>query len=141
MFYPTFNSYNLAMDWRYKLLRIDSQAGITVGMVALLLSNWLDAWYQLPQNFIYFLALANIAYGCYSFSLLIRKKRPKILIMLLIVANLTWAFLCLRWVIVFSKTANSFGLAHLLLEALFVGGLACLEWRWRELLITNPTRS
>ncbi len=128
------------MDWRYRLLRIDSQAGITVGVVALLLSNWLHAWYQLPQNFIYFLALANITYGCYSFSLLIRSKRPKILIMLLVVANLTWALLCLRWVIVFRQTASPFGLAHLLLETLFVGGLACLEWRWRELLQTNPAR-
>ncbi len=61
--------------------------------------------------------------------------------MLLVVANLTWALLCLRWVFVFSQTASPFGLAHLLLEALFVGGLACLEWRWRELLQTNPTHN
>ena len=74
MVHPTLNSYNRSMDWRYRLLRIDSQAGITVGIAALLLSNWLDEWYQLPQSFIYFLALANITYGCYSFSLLVRRK-------------------------------------------------------------------
>ena len=34
-------------------------------------------------------------------------------------------------------TASWLGLAHLILEALFVGGLALLEWRWREVLWAN----
>jgi hypothetical protein len=34
----------------------------------------------------------------------------------------------------FAGTASAFGLAHLLGEGLFVGGLAALEWRERERL-------
>jgi hypothetical protein len=33
-------------------------------------------------------------------------------------------------------TASAFGLAHLVGEGLFVGGLAVLEWRRRERLLT-----
>lgn len=128
------------MNWRYKLLRIDSLGGLSVGLVMLLLSYWLSAWYALPRGFIVFMALVNIAYGCYSFSLLIRTKRPPSLIALLVLANAVWAVLCVRWAIIFAQTASPLGLAHLLAEALFVGGLAYLEWRNRNLLLSNPSR-
>jgi hypothetical protein len=126
------------MNWRSKLLHFDSFGGLTVGVVVLLLSQWLSAWYGLPRGFVIFVALVNIAYGSYSFSLLVRKKRPRRLIVLLVVANLVWAVLCLVWVTVFAQTATVFGIALLLLEALYVGGLAYLEWRYREFLLTNP---
>ncbi len=100
----------------------------------LLASSWLRELYRLPQNLYLLIGLANMAYGCYSLSLASRARRPKALILLLIVANLTWALLCVRWALVYATTASLFGLAHLMAEALFVGGLACLEWRWREQL-------
>lgn len=128
------------MNWRYKLLRIDSLGGLSVGLAGLLFSNWLSAWYGLPRGFIVFMALVNIAYGCYSFSLLVRTKRPLRLIVLLVVANLVWAVLCVLWVAIFAQTATPFGIIHLLGEALFVGGLAYLEWRNRNFLLTNPSR-
>lgn len=129
------------MNWRYKLLRIDSVGGLIVGLVMLLLSDYLASWYGLSRGFIIFIALVNIIYGCYSFSLLVRVKRPLSLIVLLVIANLVWAVLCMLWVVIFAQTASFFGIAHLLGEAVFVGGLAYLEWRNRDLLLTNPSRS
>jgi hypothetical protein len=128
------------MNWRYKLLRIDSFGGLSVGFIMLLLSHWLSSWYMLPRGFIIFIALVNLAYGCYSFSLLIRIKRPLSFIVVLIIANLVWAVLCVYWAAIFTQTASPLGIAHLLGEAVFVGGLAYLEWRNRDLLLTNPSR-
>jgi hypothetical protein len=47
----------------------------------------------------------------------------------------------MRWAVIFWNTASPLGLAHVVAEGLFVGGLAVLEWRWRHLLQTNSTRS
>ena len=108
-----------------------------VGIIVVLASYWLSQWYQLPQTLVLFTGIANLAYGCYSFSLARQPKRPKTLIFILVIANLVWAILCLYWAITYSGTASWLGLAHLILEALFVGGLALLEWRWREVLWAN----
>ncbi len=125
------------MNWRYKLLQIDSFGGLSVGLLMLLLSYWLSGWYGLPRGFIIFIALANIAYGCYSFSLLRRVKRPLSLVVVLVVANLCWAVLCVLWAAIYAQSASPLGTIHLLGEAVFVGGLACLEWRYREFLLTK----
>jgi hypothetical protein len=125
------------MNWRYKLLRIDSFGGLSVGLLMLLLSHWLSSWYGLPRGFILFTGLVNIIYGCYSFSLLLRTKRPLSLIILLVLANLVWAVLCVLWAVIFAQTASFLGTIHLLGEALFVGGLAYLEWCNRDLLLTK----
>jgi hypothetical protein len=36
----------------------------------------------------------------------------------------------------FRETITLFGLIHLLADTVYVGGLAYLEWRWRETLQT-----
>lgn len=124
------------MDRRRQLLWVDGLAGAVAGVAMLILGGWLSELYQLPRNLLFLNALANLAYASYSLSLARRITRPPNLIRLLVVANLTWAVVCLRWAFIHSETASLFGLAHLVGEALFVGGLACLEWRWRELLRT-----
>jgi hypothetical protein len=116
------------------LLWIDCIAGGMVGIATLSLSRWLDNWYGLPQNLIVLIGIANLLYASYSFSLALLPKRLKVLIRLLIAANLIWAVWCLVWAFRFHMTASVLGLLHLVLEALFVGGLAGLEWRWREAL-------
>jgi hypothetical protein len=126
------------MNWRSKLLHVDSFGGLTVGALMLLFSPWLSSWYGLPRGFVIFTALVNVAYGSYSFSLLVRHKRPLRLIIFLVIANLIWAVLCVLWVAIFAQTARPFGIAQLLLEAFYVGGLACLEWRNREFLLVKP---
>ncbi len=124
------------MDLRRRLLWVDGLAAVVAGVVVLILGGWLSRWYQLPRDFLLLIGLVNLAYSSYSLPLARRSKRPKTLIILLVVANLAWAVACLRWAVVFSETASFYGLAHLVGEGLFVGGLACLEWRWRELLRT-----
>jgi hypothetical protein len=127
------------MNWRYRLLRIDSLGALTVGLAVLLFSNWLVSWFGLPLSSIIFMGMVNIAYGCYSFSLLVRIKRPLRLIILLVIANLVWALLCVLRAAIFAQTATPLGIAYLFLEAVYVGGLAYLEWRNREFLLINPS--
>jgi hypothetical protein len=117
------------------LLWVDSLAGLTVGIAMLLLLGRLVRWYQLPRDLLVLVGAANVIYGLYSLSLAARARRPRALILLLIAANAAWAVACLRWLAIYGREASALGLAHLAGEALFVGGLAIQEWRWREQLI------
>ncbi|MCH9648968.1 MAG: hypothetical protein K0U98_12075 [Deltaproteobacteria bacterium] len=123
-------------DPRRHLVWVDGLAGLLVGATMLLLRGWLSEWYGLPAGLLLLLGLANLAYGSYSTSLAARSHRPERLILLLVVANSLWAIFCLTLTIRFFDTATVLGLGQLLGEASFVGGLACLEWRWRDLLRT-----
>lgn len=125
--------------WR-RLLWVDCTAGAVVGAVTLSASGWLSGWYGLPQSFLLLTGAVNLAYASYSFSLAVRSRRPLPLILLLVVANLAWAAAMVRWAVVFRETATPLGLIQLIGEALFVGGLGLLEWRWRNLLRTAPAR-
>jgi hypothetical protein len=78
----------------------------------------------------------NLVYGSYSFSLAVRRTRPLALLTLLVAANLVWVLVCTALAVNFRDVATPFGFAHLLGEAVFVGGLARLEWRHRALLLT-----
>lgn len=122
------------MDWRRRLLWIDCTGAAVVGVAVLLSSGWLSDLHRLPQDFVLFLGWVNLGYGAYSYSLARRAERPIALILLLVAANLLWAVLCLRWAWIYSGTASPFGLLHLGGEGLYVGVLACFEWRSRELL-------
>lgn len=122
---------------RRKLLWVDCVAGAVVGVGMLALAGWLSDWYRLPYNLLIVMGLANLAYASYSFSLARRSKRPRALIVLLAFANMTWGLVCLGLAVYFFQTAGFFGLCHLVLEAIFVGGLGYVEWRWRELLLTE----
>ncbi len=124
------------MDIRRRLLWIDGLAALIAGAVVLLISGWLSEWYGLPRELLLFIGLVNVAYAANSISLAARSARPAKLILLLVIANLTWTTVCLILAITYRETITLFGFAHLVGEALFVGCLACLEWRWRELLRT-----
>ena len=121
---------------RRRLLWIDCTAAAVAGVVVLLIHGWLSGWYGLPQELLIFIGAANVVYASYSGSLAVRARRPKELILLLVAANLLWSMVCIILALTYEDTATLLGLAHLLGEALFVGGLAGLEWRWRELLLT-----
>ncbi len=124
------------MHWPSKLLWIDSIAGLTAGVFVLLLSPWLTDLYNIPLWTLRIMGLANVAYGIYSFQLARRKIRSGIMIIALVVGNATWAVICFAWFSTFFELASIWGLMHLFGEGLFVGFLASLEWRWRELLKT-----
>ncbi len=119
---------------RQSVLWIDATAAALAGVVVLLISGWLSGWYGLPQELLISIGAVNLVYASYSSSLAMRTRRPKALILLLVSANLLWSVVCVILALIYGDTATLFGLAHLLGEALFVGGLGGLEWRWRDLL-------
>jgi hypothetical protein len=124
------------MDVRRKLLWVDGLAAAVAGVAVLLSGSWLSEWYGLPREILLLVGGVNLSYALYSLFLAARAERPKALIILLVIANLVWAFVCLQWAVAFADTASMFGVTHLAGEGVFVGVLASLEWRWRELLRT-----
>ena len=124
------------MRWAPRLLWIDCTAAGSAGAAMLLLSGWLSVLYALPRAFVVGLAVVNLAYGAYSLSLARRDRRPIALIVALAAANGVWAVACVGMAAALADTASVFGLAHLVGEGLFVGGLGALEWRGRERLRT-----
>jgi hypothetical protein len=121
----------LLVSWRRNLLWVDCAGGLVAGLVVLSLSTWLAELYALPRALVVGIGLANVCYGTFSLSLAARSHRPPSLIVLLVAANATWAALCATGALVLWDTASGFGLAHLLGEGFFVGGLARLEWSAR----------
>lgn len=117
------------------LLWIDCSAGALAGVLILAFSGWLSAWYNVPRGLLLFMGAANILYACYSCSLSVRKNRPALMIKILIIANSFWAMVCLGIVSQYYEQLSSLGYLHLLAEAIFVGGLALLEWKWRDQLL------
>ncbi len=105
----------------------------------LLLAGWLDPLYGMQSGLYTAIAIANIAYGLYSFSLVVRKQRSRSAILLLVFANATWSLSCSvgAVVLLLTQSASGFGIAHVIAEGVFVGGLAALEWRYRDRLATS----
>lgn len=117
-----------------RLLWLDGLAAASAGLLVLGFSQGLSSLYGLPVPLLQFLAVVNLLYGSYSLGLACWPRRPRACILLLVLANTIWAGFCVRLALQQSGTASAFGLAHLLGEALFVGTLAALEWRYRKLL-------
>lgn len=124
------------MNSRRKLLWFDGFAGLIAGSLMFLASGLLEQWYKLPRELLLFIGLVNVAYASYSLSLAARSVRAMKFIVLLVGANLFWSAVCLVMAVAYFDVASPFGLAHLVGEALFVGVLAGLEWRWRAFLQT-----
>ncbi len=118
---------------------MDCIAGALAGVAMLLLVDWLAALYGMPKDLLVFIGMANVLYATYSFSLAIRRSRTLLLLNALIVANSLWALVCVGLAVRWAGTASLFGMAHLIAEALFVGALARLEWKWRQILLA-PSR-
>lgn len=121
-----------------QLLWVDCGAALVAGVATLSLSGWLSQLYALPRELLLGMGAANVAYGAYSGALARRAHRPQALLIVLVAANATWAGLCALAALLLAGTASPFGLAHLIGEGLFVGGLAGLEWHQREQLARGP---
>ena len=119
------------------LLWIDCLGGLAVGAIVLALSPWLSALYAMPKRFVIALGVANLSYGAFSLSLARRKVRPRGLLLLLIGANLAWAVFCVIASAILASEASAYGLALLLLEGAYVGGLGLLEWRYLDALLID----
>jgi hypothetical protein len=119
------------------LLWIDCTAGALAGVLVLLFSGWLSRLYSMPPGLLHLIGAVNLLYAGYSFSLAKRRIRPRRLITLLVIANGIWTVVCLGVAMHLSGTATFFGIGHLVGEAILVGGLASLEWKWREQLLST----
>jgi hypothetical protein len=119
------------------LLWIDCIAGALAGVLVLSFSGWLSSLHALPRDLLLLNGAVNLLYASYSFSLAARARRPRASINVLVFANLSWAVVCLWLVTVFAGSATVFGIGHLAGEAVFVGGLAGLQWRWRDQLLVR----
>ncbi|MGI9627835.1 MAG: hypothetical protein ACR2QM_13445 [Longimicrobiales bacterium] len=118
------------------LLWLDCGAAALVGAGVILFAGPLSGFEGLPRSLLIFTGVVNLVYGSYSCSLAVRADRTEGLIKLLVLANLAWVPVCFGLAVAFSESATPFGFMHLIGEGLFVGGLAALEWRNRELLLT-----
>lgn len=114
-----------------KLLWIDSLGALAVGIFVLIGSGFLAGLYGLSFGTVVTLALVNLIYGCYSFSLARRAHRPVSLIRVLAIANMCWAPVCIYIVVLNRTEITLLGMCHLLGEAVYVGGLGVMEWRYR----------
>ena len=121
-----------------RLLWVDCTAAAIAGVVVLMLSGWLSDLHALPQRLLLFVGAVNLLYGMYSFSLARQTHRPMYLIKILVFANAFWMVVCVGLATAYWGQASLFGLAHLLGEGIFVGGLAAMEWRQRHQLALIP---
>ncbi|MBJ94942.1 MAG: hypothetical protein CMP23_10795 [Rickettsiales bacterium] len=116
-----------------RIVWIDSFAGCAVGIAMLALSPWLPTLYGLVPGLYLFIAIANLSYGLFSGSLAMTAMRSGKLspvgINCLVLANSVWALACAVMLLATWSDATVFGAVHLVLEALFVGGLATVEFR------------
>jgi hypothetical protein len=117
-----------------QLLWVDCGAAALAGTTVLALSGWLGELYALPRELLVGMGAVNLGYAAFSGSLARRARRPRAMIVGLVAANATWAVLCALAAVRLAATASAFGMAHLIGEGVFVGGLAALEWRERERL-------
>jgi len=118
------------------LLWVDCTGAALAGVAVIALSGWLSRLEGVPQDVLIFTGAVNLLYASYSFSLAVRAERPMRSIKLLVFANLAWVPVCLGLLVAFAATATPFTCVHFVGEAVYVGGLAVMEWRHRALLLT-----
>ncbi len=122
------------------ILAVDACAGATAGLLVLSLRGWLADLYGFELPLVAFVGAANLAYACYSGTLAVRaalgRAPSRAAIAALVAANATWVLVCAGLAARTWPTATAFGLAHLTLEGLIVGGLAGVEYR-----VVLPRRS
>ncbi len=118
----------------HRLLWVDCTAAGLAGTLMLALSDWLSQLFALPIEVVLFIGMVNLLYGCYSFLLARRTRRPILLIKLLVYANAFWVLVCLSLAARFWHQASPYGIAVFTGEAMFVGTLAVLQWNQRSRL-------
>ena len=115
-----------------RLLWADFTAGATAGAFMLSLSIWLESIYQIPRLFLLFMGTAGFLYAAIALALASRPVPPPHLVALLGSANLVWAAVCVLSAFILLSSASWLGLAHLVVEAVFVSWLGVNELRLRS---------
>lgn len=111
------------------MLRIDSAAGFSWGVLVVCLHGQIAVWLGLPQNLILFQAMANFTYAAYSGSLALRDEPPDSMLKFLVFANLAYGLLCFGFFLYFFPVATLLGRVSLVLECLILSSLAAFEYK------------
>ena len=115
-----------------RVLWADFTAGAVVGALLLVLSIWLESIYSIPRPLLLVMGAAGLAYATLAFAAASRPVPPFALVGVLGSANLVWATLCIVVALGLFGIASPLGLAHLVLEAVFVSWLGINELRLRS---------
>ena len=109
------------------LLWFDCIAAGVAGVAMLALSGLLAPLFGIPRAVLVTLALVNLAYGAFSYSLARQPEAPRRRVRALVVANFAWTGVCLGLAAFFAGPGSWLGAGYMLAEALFVGALAAVE--------------
>lgn len=117
-----------------RILWLDSLGALLAGVLVLGLRERLADLYGLPLALVTAVGLVNLMYGCGSGTLArqaSRGTRPaRRWVDLLIACNLAWAGVCVILAATWWAEASPWGLAQLLGEGVYVGGLGLVERWW-----------
>lgn len=123
-----------------RVLWADFTAGSVGGSLLLVLSSWLQAIYSIPRLLLLVMGAAGLLYAALALAVVaFRPVPPYAGVGLLGSANLVWAALCVVAAMALAGTASPLGLAHLVLEAVFVAWLGINELRLRS--TTRPVQA
>lgn len=118
------------MSWSLPtLIRTDAIAGITAGLVLYFGREVWSPISGLSVDWFARLGILGLCYGAFSGSITLLKAYRPVPVWTLILANVLYALFCLGLALNKSSELSAPGIAHLMAEALFVGGLAFLESR------------
>lgn len=111
------------------VIKIDAIAGAVAGTAMLLGQRFLAPFLGLSTNWLTALAIIAFIYASYAGLLTITKVYRPVFVRALLIANTIYSLFGMVLLATISATLTRSGIAYLLLESLFVGTLAWLEYR------------
>ena len=111
------------------LLWLDCTAAGVVGAAMLTLSGPLASLFGLPRAALIGMAVTNLIYGSFSYSLARQPAAPPSRVKALVVANFAWTAVCVGLAAFFAGPGSWLGAGYILGEGLVVGALAAVEAR------------
>ena len=113
-----------------RILWLDSLGALVVGVLVLALSAPLAELYVLPRALVVTLGVVSCGSGTLARQASRGMRPARRWVDLLIGANLAWTVVCALLAAAWWSEASAWGLAQLLGEGVYVGGLGLVEWRW-----------
>lgn len=95
----------------------------------LALSGPLAAVFGIPRAVVVGMALMNLLYGSFSYSLARRSEPPRRRVIALVTANFVWAAICVGLAALLAGPNSWLGATYILVEGVVVGTLAAVEAR------------
>ena len=111
------------------LLWLDCTAAGLVGVAMLALSGPLAGWFAVPRAVLVGMAVTNLIYGAFSYSLARQSEAPRARVRALVLANFAWAAICAGLAAFLAGPESWLGASYILGEGMVVGTLAAVEAR------------